>query len=286
MATKNVVRQNYDKDFISDKTWINKSFNKQFGKDVNFENPETYNEKIQWLKLYWRESLATKCADKYEVRDYVKEKIGEDYLNELLGVYESVDKINLDKLPNSFVLKGTHGSGYNVVCNDKANMDWEQAFKNMEKWLTENYYLKEREWIYKDIKPRIIAEKYIEEESGQLKDYKIYCFDGEPKIIGVIFNQALDTKGNFYDLEWNLLDKELNYPSDSSVKINKPARLDDMLDVSRKLSSGFPHVRVDLYNVNNKVIFGELTFTTENGMGRFHPSEFEKELGSYLKLPR
>lgn len=287
METESKFKQTYAKYFISDKKLINKNFKKRFGRKVNFKNPEYYNDKIQWLKLYWRDPLATKCADKYEVRDYVKEKIGERYLNELLGVYESVEKIDLDKLPQSFVLKGTHGSGYNIICKNKDKMNWETEYKKMKTWLKESYYLKQREWVYKNIKPRIIAERYIEEnESGQLKDYKIYCFDGEPKIIGVVFNQSTNTKSNFYDLDWNLLDKEIGYPSDPSAIISKPDTLDEMLELSRKLSKDFPHVRVDFYDINNKVIFGELTFTSENGMGRFHPPEFEKELGSYLNLPK
>src|SRR5699024_128742 len=274
----------YYKYFISDEKLIKKRFRKRLGREVNLKNPKKFNDKLQWLKLYWRDPLATKCADKYKVREYIKEKIGEKYLNELIAVYNSVDEIDIDKLPKSFVLKGTHGSGYNIICKNKDKMDLEKEFKKMRRWMWTNYHWSKREWVYKDIKPRIICEKYMEDESGELRDYKIFCFHGEPKIIEVDINRFTDHKRNIYDLNWNLLDVEIEYPSEPNTIIQRPETLNEMLELSRILSKDFPHVRVDFYNVNGEIIFGELTFFHESGMGKFNPSEYELELGRYLDL--
>lgn len=279
------LKTNYHKYFCSDKGIIKKRFKQRLEREVNLDKPSKYNDKLQWLKLYWRDPFATKCADKYKVREFVRESIGERYLNDLFDVYESVNQIDLSKLPTSFVLKGTHGSGYNIICKDKNKMDWDKEFKKMRRWMWNNYYWSKREWVYKDIKPRIICERYMEDEHGELRDYKIFCFNGEPKIIEVDFDRFTDHRRNIYDLEWNLLDVEIEHPSDKEVIINRPETLDEMLELSRKLSKTFPHVRVDFYNVNGKIIFGELTFFHESGMGKFNPPEFEKELGRYLKLP-
>ena len=241
----------------------------------------------QWLKLNWKDPLATKCADKYLVREIVKEKIGEEYLNDLIGVYDSVDEIDIDKLPSKFVLKGTHGSGFNIICKDKTKMNWKEEFKKMERWLKRNYYLKKREWVYKDIKPRIICEKYLEEkEAGELKDYKVFCFDGEPKLIQVDFDRFKEHKRNLYTLDWEFIDAEIKYHSDKTVIIRKPKILQEMLELSKVLSHGFPHVRVDFYYCENKIIFGELTFFHGSGMELFSPDHFELKLGSFLKLPK
>jgi hypothetical protein len=160
-------------------------------------------QKIISLVLYWRDPLAVICADKYEVRDYVKQKIGKEYLNELYGVYESIDELNKDTLPKSFVLKCTHGSGFNVICKDKEKMDWKREFRKIKRWLRTNYYFTSQEWVYKDIKPRIICEKYLEQEnSGELRDYRFFCFNGEPKFIAVDFNitNKSKTRRNLYGL--------------------------------------------------------------------------------------
>lgn len=240
------------------------------------------------MKLYWRDPLAIKCADKYEVRDFVRERIGGQYLNELIAVYDSVDEIEIDKLPKSFVLKGTHGSGYNIICKDKYKMDWDKVFRNMRRWMRTNYHWSKREWVYKDIKPRIICEKYIEQEDAdELRDYRFFCFNGEPKFIAVDLSitDKERTRRNLYDLEWNLLDAEISYPKEIRVNIDKPKKLKNMLELSRKLSTGFPHVRVDFYQVMDRVIFGEMTFFHQSGMGKFTPPDFEEEVGSWLELP-
>lgn len=276
----------YFKYLKSDKGLIRKKFRRRLDREVNLSTPTKFNDKLQWLKLYWRDPLATKCADKYEVREFIEETIGSQYLNELLGVYESVDEIDLNQLPKSFVLKGTHGSGFNIICKDKDNMDWKREFRKMKRWLRINYYWENREWVYKDIKPRIICEKYMSDEYGKPPmDYKIFCFHGGPKLIQVDVDRFGTHKRNFYNTDWTFKNIEIENLSDNSIKIEKPATLDKMLELSKELSKDFPHVRVDFYNIKDKIIFGELTFFHHSGMGKFRPPEFEKEMGSYLELP-
>lgn len=275
------------KNVYSDERIINKRFKKRLGRSVNLDSPEKFNDKIQWLKLNWYDPLGTICADKYNVRNYVKEKIGKEYLNRLIEVYDSVKEIDINKLPKSFVLKATHGSGYNIVCKNKELMNWNQEFRKMRRWMRTNYHWRNREWVYKDIKPRIICEQYLSDIDGNPPmDYKFFCFDGKPKMIQVDFNRFSNLKRNFYDIEWNFLDVEIEYSSDKSIGLEKPENLEEMLDLSKKLSEGFPHVRVDFYNVDGKIIFGELTFFNEAGFGKFYPPEFEIELGKCLNLPK
>ena len=280
------LRRVYYKNLISDEQLIRKRFMKRLGREVNLENPTKFNDKLQWLKLNWYDPIATKCADKYEVREIVKERIGEEYLNELIAVYESVDKIDISKLPNQFVLKGTHGSGFNIICKNKFNMNWEEEFKKMRRWLGTNYYLQSREWVYKDQKPRIICEKYLSGEDGNPpNDYKVFCFNGQPRIIEVDFDRFKNHRRNFYDVNWNFIDGEIKYPNDATVDIKRPEKLTEMLNLSRALSTDFPHVRVDFYYLNNQIVFGELTFFHQSGMGEISPEEFEVAMGDWLELP-
>ncbi len=280
------VKSVYYKYLVSDEQLIRRKFKKRLGREVNLKNPVKYNDKLQWLKLNWYDPMATKCADKYEVRQIIKEKIGEKYLNKLIAVYESVDEIDIAKLPDKFVLKGTHGSGFNIICRDKSKMNWDEEFKKMRRWLRTNYYLQNREWVYKHIKPRIICEKYLEEfEIRELRDYKVFCFNGVPKIIQVDFDSFKDHKINFYDLDWNFIDVQIKYPNDKSANIKKPKHLTEILDLSRTLAADFPHVRVDFYYLDNRIVFGELTFFNESGMGQFDSEQFEVAMGDWLRLP-
>ena len=279
------IKQTYHKYCISDISLIRKEFKRRMGREVELDNPTKFNDKLQWLKLNWYDPLATKCADKYEVREFVVDRIGEEYLNELYAVYESVDEIDIDKLPKSFVLKGTHGSGFNIICKDKYKMDWNTEFKKMRRWLRTNYYWGNREWVYKDVKPRIICEKYIETEDGKpLKDYKIFCFDGEPKFLYIAVDRGIDTKFDFYDIEWNKLPVSQYYPTSNYI-IDKPNNFNQMLDCAKILSQDFPHVRVDLYSNKDDITFGELTFFHFSGMRKFEPEKYDEIFGSYLKLP-
>lgn len=268
---------------------IKKRFKKRLGRELEIENPQLYNDKLQWLKVNWYDPLATKCADKYLVREFVSDTIGPQYLNELYEVYESVDEIQIDKLPNSFVLKGTHGSGFNIVCEDKSKIDWNEQFKKMRRWLKTDYYLGNREWVYKDIKPRIICEKFIKQGKGlELQDYRFFCFNGDPKFITVDFsiNDKKKTRRNLYDLDWNLMDEEISYPKDLNINVKRPGKLQEMIELSRKLSSPFPHARVDFYYIDSKILLGEITFFHQGGMGNITPRAFEQKMGKWLELPR
>lgn len=283
------LKEFYYKYFITDEKFIKKRFKEKLGREVNLENPVHYNDKLQWLKLYWYDPLASQCADKYEVRNYIKKTIGNNYLNKLFGVYNSVDEIDLKKLPKSFVLKGTHGSGFNIICKDKDKMNWEEEFRKIKRWLRTNYYLRSREWVYKDIKPRIICEQYLEQgNNSELRDYRFFCFNGKPKFISVDLSitDKSKTRRNLYDLNWNLLDGEISYPKELSFSIKRPTKLEEMIELSKIISKPFPHARIDFYEIENRVIFGEITFFHQGGIGRFNPPEFEKEVGSYLELPK
>jgi hypothetical protein len=283
------MHQFYYKYCTSDEALIKNSFRKKMGRNVELETPIKFNDKLQWLKLNWYNPVATKCADKYEVRDYVKEKIGTEYLNELIGVYESLDEIDIDKLPEKFVLKGTHGSGFNVICSDKISINWEEEFKKMKRWLRKNYYWQNREPVYKNIKPRIICENFLIQNDGdELRDYRFFCFNGEPKFIAVDFSitDKKNTRRNLYDLQWKLMDAEISYPKETHIEVDKPEKFAEMIDLSKKLSSEFPHVRVDFYYIDNRIIFGEITFFHQSGMGIISPDEFEITMGNWLELPQ
>jgi len=255
------------------------------GKRLNIDNPSTYNEKVQWLKLYDRNPFYGTISDKYAVRKYITETIGEEYLIPLLGVWDNVDDIVFDDLPDSFVLKCTHGSGSNIICDNKNDLDYEEAKKKLKKWIKKNWYWFGREWPYKSIKPKIIAEKYMADESGvELKDYKLYCFNGEPKLIQVSFDRFVGHKLNFYDTDWNNLPILFIFPSDPNAPIKKPARLDEMLEISRKFSKGLPHIRVDFYSIENELYLGELTLYPASGYGDFTPDKWDAEIGSWIDL--
>lgn len=282
----NVVKATLDKkryleikyNYIS---MLKRHFKKRLGYDLNLDNPQTFNEKIQWIKVYYHNPLYTTCADKYKVRDYVQEKIGKKYLNDIYGFYESVDEIDLDQLPKKFVLKPSHSSGHVIICTDKSKVDWNKEFKKMKKWIKENFFYKNGEWQYKDIKPRIICEKLLD---SNINDYKFFCFNGEPKFIQVDYDRYIEHKRRIYDINWIKADFSLMHEDDNR-EIPKPINFDLMLELSRILSKEFHFVRVDFYEVESKLYLGELTFTPGNGMEFFRPIEWDKKLGDYFILP-
>lgn len=271
---------------IPDKTYIKIKYRLTMEKKLNLNNPLTLNEKIQWLKLYDRKEEYTKLVDKYEVRNYIKETIGEEYLIPLLGVYDRFEDIDFDKLPNSFVLKPTHTSGDIYICKNKADIDYKYLKKLVNKWLKRRYYWLHREWPYKNIKPRIICEQYMVDESGiELKDYKFFCFHGKVKCLFVGSGRMSESgvKADYYDPEWNPLPFERTHPK-SGKSFPKPKELDKMIEVAEKLASNFIFVRVDLYLVNGQVYFGELTFHPASGYGKFEPEYYDYYYGSLLNL--
>lgn len=271
---------------ISDKAYLRMLYRRVLNKKLNLELPTSYNEKLQWLKLYNRNPLYTTLVDKYEVKKYVGEIIGEEYIIPTLGVWESFDEIDFDKLPNQFVLKCTHDSGGVVICTNKESFDYQSARRKLNKSLSTNYYWQGREWPYKNVKARIIAESYmIDENIGELPDYKFFCFDGTVRAVMLATErQTGNTKFDFYDTEFKHLPLRWGHDQ-SSVFHERPMSFDDMLRISSLLSKGFPHVRVDLYNIDGKIYFGELTFTHWSGLCPFEPEKWDYIFGDWLKLP-
>ena len=272
--------------FVSDEQFVKWSYYLKFKKRLNLNNPKTYNEKLQWLKLNDRREEYTKMVDKYEAKEYVASIIGDDYIIPTYRVYDSFDDIDFDLLPDQFVLKCTHDSGGISICTDKRIFDYKKAKKLLTRNLKRNPFWYNREYPYKNIKPRIIAEKYMVDESGwQLKDYKVFCFNGEPQFVEVDYDRYVGHKLNVYDLNWNYLDFYMTSPNDSSVKIPKPKCLEKMIQLARVLSHGLINVRVDFYSIGDKLYFGELTLTPGSGCIEFYPEEYDSLLGSKLLLP-
>lgn len=253
---------------------------------LHLDAPVRFNEKLQWLKLHCKKEEYTKLVDKYEVKSIVAGKIGEQYIIPTLGVWNKFDDIDFNKLPNQFVLKCTHDSGGLVICTDKARFDVSMARKKINKSLKRKYFFEHREYPYKNVPPRIIAEKYMADESGwQLKDYKVFCFNGEPKFIEVDYDRYIGHKLNVYDLDWNFVDFYMTSPNDRDVHIERPRKLEEMVNLARILSKDDIFVRVDFYSINDKLYFGELTYHPGCGMIDFHPDEYDYKLGEMLHLP-
>ena len=272
---------------MDDEKFLKKMYRIRMNKNLDLENPKTYNEKLQWLKLYDRKDIYTKMVDKYESKKIVSQIIGEEYIIPTLGVWDKFDEIEFEKLPKKFVLKCTHDSGGLVICEDKDKLNYKQARKKIEKSLKRNYYLASREWPYKNVKPRIIAEKYMVDESGyELKDYKFFCFNGNPRLMFIASDRqgGSETKFDFYDMDFNLLPFTNGHPN-SGKKLDKPDNLDDMKKIAAKLSKDIPQVRVDLYSINGKIYFGEMTFFHWGGMIPFEPEEWDLKIGQLIDLP-
>ncbi|WDL92125.1 glycosyl transferase [Bacillus sp. HNR-4] len=272
---------------ISDERYLKLKYKLITGKELDFENPKTFNEKLQWLKLYNRKPEYTKMVDKFEVRKYITDRIGEEYLIPLIGVYDSFEEIDFDVLPNQFVLKPNHTSGNVYICKDKSKINYEELKKEINMWLKRRYYWMHREWPYKNVKPKIVCEKYMVDESGvELKDYKMYCFNGEIKLIQVDYDRFNGHKRNLYNREWEYVPTSIKYPSNPDVVIKKPSKLKEMLELASVLSEGHPYVRVDFYSINEKLYFGEITFYPEAGYGKFDPDDLDIEMGNLIKLPK
>jgi hypothetical protein len=270
--------------FVSDKQFTKQAYKRTFGREVNLIAPRRFTEKIQYLKLNNHQIGLSRLVDKYEVRQHIKELGLADILNQLYGVYERGEDIKIGQLPDSFVIKMTHGSGWNIVCPDKNKLQWDIEQAKLRSWQKENFYYHTREWAYKNIQPRIIVEKYLQDGSGPaLRDYKIFCFNGKPEMIGVDIDRFTDHRRNLYDLEWNLLPWRYIYPNASQV-IPKLACLDDMLEVAKKLSQGLFFARIDLYVIQEKIIFGEITLTPHSGFGRFYPDEKDLAMGERMDI--
>lgn len=256
-----------------------------FGKPMNWENPKTYNEKLNWEKIFVQDDRKTKLADKYLAREWVKEKIGEDYLSKVYGVWDKAEDIDFKMLPEQFVLKTNNGSARNIIVTDKSQLDEEQARKELNEWLGKNFYYTCFERQYKDIVPKIICEEYLEGVAESLYDYDVYCFHGEPKYIWCINgSHRKGCKASFYDVNWNKQPFSYGYPLDED-DAPKPENLDKMLELSRILSKDFEHARVDWYQYPASkygILFSEITFTTWGGLKQFTPKEYDRILGDMI----
>lgn len=273
---------------LSDKAFLKSQYYLHMGKRLSLSNPQTYNEKLNWLKLYDRKPIYTTLVDKYSVKYYVSRIIGEEYIIPTIGVWDSFDDIDFNQLPDQFVLKTTHGGGNTgvVVCKDKKEFDIDAARTKLKKSLRTNIYNSSREWPYKNVERRIIAEKYIEDSTtGELADYKFFCFNGEVKALFVGTERGTgDVKFDYYDSDYNHLDLVQYHPM-SKHPLPKPKHFELMKELASKLSNGFPHIRVDLYECNDSVYFGEITFYHHGGLVPFHPEKWDYVFGSWIELP-
>ena len=288
MSSNKILKKiKYAMRIVPDKAYIQMYYFAHFKRFCNLRNPETYNEKLNWLKLHDRNEEYTKLVDKYEVKEYIASIIGEDYIIPTLGVWNHFDDIDFEKLPNQFVLKCTHDSEGLVIVKDKSKLDKVAAKEKIEAALKQNFYYIGREWPYKNVKPRIIAEKYMEDHvDGELRDYKFFCFDGQPKAMFIASDRASDhVKFDYFDLEFNHLDIKQKYPHAQNT-LRKPETFDKMIEFSNILSKGFPHVRVDFYEVDGRLYFGELTFYHFSGFMPFEPSKWDKTFGDWIHLPK
>lgn len=274
---------------LPDDVYLKWIFPARVGYLLDLKNPKTFNEKLQWLKLHDRKPEYTKMVDKIEAKEYVASIIGEEYIIPTIGVYNSVDEIDFDTLPKQFVLKCSHDSGGIVICRDKNKLDKKAAIEKLRKGLKQNFYWQNREWPYKNVKPRIIAEIYMEDESGcQLKDYKFFCFDGKPLFLFVATDRGkkdVETKFDFFDMEWNHLPFTNGHPN-SNILPKKPQNFEKMKQLAAMLAKGKTEVRVDLYNVDGRIYFGELTFTHWSGLVPFEPCEWDLKFGQLISLPK
>ena len=278
----------YKRHFVDPEKYLQKMFYKRMGYELNLQNPQTYSEKLQWMKLYDHNPLYTKLVDKYEVKQYVSDTIGSQYIIPTIGVWDRVRDIDFDMLPNQFVLKCTHDSGGLVICKDKNSLDIKKAQKTLKKSLNRNFYYMGFEWPYKNVKPRIIAEQYMEDsKTNELRDYKFFCFDGIVKALFIATErqkEGEDVKFDFFDADFNHLPFRQGHENAEKVP-EKPVCFEEMKRLASILSKKIPQVRVDFYEVDGSLYFGEITFFHHGGWTPFEPKEWDYIFGEWLSLP-
>lgn len=274
--------------WMPDELFLKLAFRAIMKKKLDIKNPKSYSEKLQWLKLYDRQPKYITMVDKYEVKKYVADLIGEEYIIPTLGVWDKFEDIDFDSLPNRFVLKCTHDSGGLVICKDKSKLDLKATRDKINKCLNTNFYYHGREWPYKNVRPRIIAEKYMEDKSSnELKDYKFFCFEGDPKAMFIASergDETRETKFDFYDMNFKHLPFINGHPN-SDTNISKPLGFEEMKHLASILSKDIPHIRVDFYDINGKIYFGELTLFHWSGLMPFEPESWDYTFGEWIKLP-
>ncbi|MFS0788250.1 ATP-grasp fold amidoligase family protein [Shouchella sp. 1P09AA] len=273
---------------LPDEYLLKRLYYKRRGEKLNLESPKTFGEKLQWLKLNWQDDLATLCADKLQVRTYIKESIGEKYLNNIIAVYEDANEIKLEQLPKSFVIKTTHASGFNIIVEDKDKLNWHIEKKKLIRWLKFDYPSRNKEWVYEGIKPKLIVEEFMsEKESSSLIDYKFFCFNGITQYCQVIRGRGKNETIDFYDKDWCLMPfNGLRKLPNSEIEHKKPVDYEVMIDLANKLSKNFPFVRVDFYYVNGEIVFGEMTFFPTSGMGSFYPASWNTKIGDLINIEK
>ena len=274
--------------FLPDRLYLKWIYSLGCGHKLNLENPKRYNEKLQWIKLYDHNPLYTTMADKYAVKEFVSKKVGEEYVAKCLGVWDRAEDINWDALPDKFVIKTTHDGGNNgvFICRDKSKINRSKWVRQINKSLHRNTFLLGREWPYKNIPRRVFAEEYLEDASGELRDYKFFCFDGKVKYLFIATERQSggEVKFNYFDADFNDLGIVQQHPM-SDKKIEKPTLFEDMKKLATELSKGLPEVRVDLYEVNGRIYFGEYTFFHHGGVVPFHPDKWDFIWGENIVLP-
>ena len=280
LARKNIIK-------MSDQKFLDLCFDYYLGKKINWKNPQTYNEKLQWLKIYDRQDRYTKMVDKYEAKEYVKNIIGEEYIIPTIGIYDKFKNIDFEKLPQQFVMKCTHDSGGLVICKDKKNLNIKEAKRKINQCLKVNYFNCWKEWPYKNVKPRIIIEKYMtNDDSDGINDYKFFCFNGKVKLLFIAtdrVNENEETKFDFYDENFNHLPIKNGHPN-ALIPPSKQLNFEKMKELAEILSKDIPHLRVDFYEINGKIYFGELTFSHWAGMVPFEPEEYDLILGNWIDI--
>lgn len=270
----------------SDKTFLKKFYKYTFNKKLNLKNPRTFNEKLQWIKLYDRNPKYTRMVDKYEAKKYVSEIIGEEYIIPTYGIYDSVSQIDFNALPDKFVIKCTHSSGFVIVCKDKNKLNVEKVKNQITQCLNRDYFKHKREWPYKNVKPRIIIEKFMKNKNEEdIKDYKFFCFNGIPKIMYLSEGSHKEQQRiAFFDMDFKQLNIKRTDYEDFEIIPKKPKTFEKMKDICKKLSRDILQVRVDLYEIDGKIYFGELTFYTGSGYIPFTEIKYDNYLGEMLKL--
>lgn len=274
--------------FLPPQKYVHYLYEYTTGKKLNLNNPKEFNEKIQWYKVFYHPKILNQLVDKYAVRTYVEDKIGSQFLNEIYGVYDNADEVDFDKLPNQFVIKGIHASSFNLIVTDKKKLNKAKAIKLFKKWLSKNqYYRTGQEWAYKDVKPRLMAEKFMKDgDRSSLLDYKFYCFNGKAKFVEIHLDREMNHKRAFFDLDFKKLPYSYVAIEEEIIeKIEKPSNFDEMILLAENLSDKFPFVRVDFYSIHGKTIFGEMTFYPSDGRKDYHPNEYNEIIGDLFVLP-
>lgn len=292
MYEENIIHKVANKlvSLIPDKMFLSLKYRIKKGKTLDWENPQTFSEKMQWLKLYNRKSNYTNMVDKYAVKKYVANIIGDEYIIPTIHVWDNAEEIDFNQLPEQFVLKATHDSGRVIICKDKSKLDWSQAIKEMSKSLKRNFYSVTREWPYKNVPRRIIAEKFMSSdkktEASDLRDYKFFCFSGKVHFFKIDFGRFIEHHANYYSPDGCLLDfGESDFAPVPDAKLKLPENLNEMILLAEKLAGDEPFIRVDFYNIDGKIYFGELTFFPNSGFGKWTTYDADINIGKLITLP-